>query len=67
MDTKSYYYHSLVPSMPAIEFVLFWMPIAFGVLVVASYVGTKLALRSYFDDEDYSPTDVIRVEDGGRR
>jgi hypothetical protein len=54
--------------MVAIEFILFWVPIAFGFIVAASYIGTKLALRSYFDDEEFSPTDVFRVEDddGGR-
>ena len=55
-----------------IGFVLFWGSIAFVLLIAASYVGTKLALRSYFDDEppisfasgSYGPEP--RDEDGGR-
>lgn len=50
--------------MVAIEFILFWVPIAFGFVVAGSYVGTKLALRSYFDDEQFRFSDVLRVEDG---
>ncbi|QHS15734.1 hypothetical protein [Halopenitus persicus] len=49
--------------MAAIEFVLFWTPIAFGIFVAASYIGTKLALRSYFDDEEIEVSDVFRLED----
>lgn len=50
--------------MVAIEFVLFWAPVAFAFLVAGSYVGTKLALRSYFDDEEFSASDIFRIETG---
>lgn len=48
--------------MAAIEFILFWAPLAFGVLVAGSYIGTKLALRSYFGGEEFSPSDLFRIE-----
>jgi hypothetical protein len=32
-------------------FLLFWGPLAFALVVFASYLGTKLALRSYFEGE----------------
>lgn len=45
-------------------FALFvWLPLAFGVLVAASYVGTTLALRSYFDDEEFPVSDLVSVDD----
>ena len=40
-----------------------WLPVAFGVLVAASYVGTTLALRAYFDDDAFSVTDLVSVDD----
>lgn len=52
--------------MALFEFALVWLPVVFGVLVAASYVGTTLALRSYFDDGDYTASDVIRIGDGSR-
>jgi len=44
-----------------LAFVLFWLPIVFAVLVGASYLGTKLALRSYFEDEN-PPSGFIGIE-----
>ncbi|MFB6130945.1 MAG: hypothetical protein ABEJ28_09005 [Salinigranum sp.] len=52
--------------MAALEFVLFWAPVAFLFVVAASYVGAKLALRSYFEGESPNPSDVVRVGDGRR-
>ena len=49
--------------MALLEFVLFWGPIAFAALVGASYLGTKLALRSYFEDEGL-PSRLISIDDG---
>lgn len=46
---------------------LFWAPLAFGFVVVASYAGTMLALKRYHDDAAFSAADVIRVEDGDGR
>jgi hypothetical protein len=43
-------------------FVLFWFPIVFAVLVGASYLGTKLALRSYFENEN-PPSAFIGIDD----
>lgn len=37
--------------------------IAFTMMVAAAYVGTTIALRRYFDDERFNPSDVIAVED----
>ena len=45
---------------------VFWLPVIFGVMVAASYVGTTLALRSYFDDETYALSDIVDLEDGDR-
>jgi hypothetical protein len=45
-----------------LAFVLFWLPIVFAVLVGASYLGTKLALRSYFEDEN-PPSGFIGIAD----
>jgi len=52
--------------MAAIEFILFWAPVAFGFVVAASYIGTKLALRSYFDDEDLGLSDMFGIEENNR-
>jgi hypothetical protein len=53
----------LAPAMiNQLAFVLFWLPIVFAVLVGASYLGTKLALRSYFEDEN-PPSGFIGIED----
>ena len=55
-----------------IGFVLFWGSIAFVLLVAASYAGTTLALRSYFDGEpplSFAPGSYGSEpgdEDGGR-
>lgn len=49
--------------MANIGFLLFWIPVAFGILVAGSYVGTTLALRSYFDDETVGAGDFIRIDD----
>ncbi|QLG61890.1 hypothetical protein [Halorarum salinum] len=43
-------------------FLLLWVPIGFALLVGASYLGTKLALRSYFDDDE-PPSSLISIED----
>ncbi|ERG97354.1 hypothetical protein [Haloquadratum walsbyi] len=48
--------------MSLIAFLLFWTPIVFALLIGASYLGTKLALRSYFEDED-PPSDFIGLDD----
>lgn len=50
--------------MALFDFILFWGPIGFAALVGASYLGTKLALRSYFDDEDppHPVSLVLRTE-----
>lgn len=48
--------------MALIEVILFWGPIVFALLVASSYLGTKLALRSYFDDEN-PPSSPIAIED----
>lgn len=45
---------------------VFWLPVIFGVMVAASYVGTTLALRSYFDDEAYALSAIIDIQDGDR-
>lgn len=52
--------------MALVEFILLWGPIAFGFLVAATYVGTTLALRAYFDDESFSASDAFRIEDDPR-
>ncbi|WP_158599369.1 hypothetical protein [Halobellus sp. Atlit-38R] len=49
--------------MALFEFVVFWAPITFGFIVAATYVGTKLALRSYFEGENPTPSDTFRVDD----
>ena len=49
--------------MALFEFVLFWGPIGFAALVGASYLGTKFALRSYFEGED-PPSRFIGIDDG---
>ncbi len=48
--------------MALFEFLLFWGPIGFAPLVGASYLGTKLVFRSYFDDED-PPSSPVAIED----
>jgi len=50
-------------STTLLQFALFWVPIGFVVLVAASYLGTKLALRSYFEGID-PPSNPIGIEDG---
>ncbi|MEF8801931.1 MAG: hypothetical protein V5A38_12240 [Halolamina sp.] len=47
--------------------VLFWGPLLFAVMVAASYVGTKLALRSYHEGIDPKPSEIIGIDDEGRR
>lgn len=47
--------------------VLFWGPLLFAVMVAASYVGTKLALRSYHEGIDPKPSRIVGVDDGDRR
>ena len=42
---------------------LFWAPIAFVFVATASYAGSMLALKRYHDDEEFSPSDVVRVGD----
>ena len=44
-----------------LAFVLFWLPTVFAVLVGAPYLETKLALRSYFEDEN-PPSGFIGIE-----
>lgn len=46
--------------------VLFWLPVVFGLMVAAAYVGTTLALRSYFEDERYALSDIVGVDNGDR-
>ncbi|MCD2201343.1 hypothetical protein LPA44_15840 [Halobacterium sp. KA-4] len=48
--------------MAIFEFLLFWGPIGFALMVAASYLGTKLALRSYFEGED-PPASPVAIED----
>ncbi|WP_158307772.1 hypothetical protein [Haloquadratum walsbyi] len=48
--------------MTAIAFILFWIPIIFALMIGASYIGTKFALQSYFEDKD-PPSDFIGLED----
>jgi hypothetical protein len=50
-----------------IELSPLWLLALFAALIAASYVGTTLALRSYFGGEDLRPSEVIRVgdDDGG--
>lgn len=48
--------------MALFEVILVWGPIGFALMVGASYLGTKLALRSYFDDEN-PPSTPIAIED----
>lgn len=43
-------------------FLLIGLPIIFAFFVGASYVGTKHALRSYFEGED-PPSGLISIED----
>lgn len=48
--------------MANLEFTLFWGLIGFGLVVLATYIGASMALRSYFGDEPLSPGDIVRVE-----
>lgn len=50
--------------MAGIGAILLWISIVFGVWVLASYVGTKLALRSYFEHKEFSPSDIVKVRGG---
>lgn len=43
-------------------FLLIGLPIIFAFFVGASYLGTKHALRSYFEGEDL-PSGLISIED----
>ncbi|WP_172795835.1 hypothetical protein [Haloferax sp. Q22] len=38
--------------MVSLGFIAFWVPVAFLFMVAASYLGTKLALRSYHEGID---------------
>jgi hypothetical protein len=49
--------------MSTLTTVLFWTPVLFGLVVAASYVGTKLALRSYHEGVDPTPSDIVGIDD----
>lgn len=53
--------------MSLLTTVLFWGPLLFAIVVAASYVGTKLALRSYHEGIDPTPSDIVSLGDGDRR
>lgn len=59
---KIYYPDDRTLPMAIFEFLLFWGPIGFALMVAASYLGTKLALRSYFEGED-PPASPVAIED----
>ncbi len=42
------------------------LALGFTVVVVGSYVGAKLALLSYFEDEEVRPGTMFRIGDDGR-
>ena len=50
--------------MAAIDTLLFWVPILFGLWILATYIGATLALRSYFEDESFVTGDFVRIDDG---
>lgn len=43
--------------MVSLGFIAFWMPVAFLFVVAASYLGAKLALRSYHEGINPNPFD----------
>ncbi|NHX34874.1 MULTISPECIES: hypothetical protein [Halolamina] len=49
--------------MSTLTTLLFWAPIAFVFVATASYAGAMAALKRYHDDESFSATDVIRIEE----
>lgn len=49
--------------MSLLTTLLFWAPIAFVFVATASYAGTMLALKRYHEGAEFSPADVVRIED----
>ncbi len=53
--------------MPTTGFLLFWVPIAFVFIVVASFTGTILALQVYYDNRTLSLSEFTKRFNNDRR